>query len=128
MARINSIDDLQQIKEKRSQTDASNIQNPHMVRVKVALATCGIASGAKDIHDYIREELNKRGIPSVVSKTGCMCYCYAEPTIEIIRGNQPPVVFGYVTRKKVDEIIEKYILNGEPVSGIIPMNYKTVDE
>jgi len=37
------------------------------------------------------------------------------------------VVFGFVDTKKADEIIEKYIKNGELVEGIIPVNYEKVD-
>jgi len=62
----------------------------------------------------------------VITQTGCMGYCYAEPTIEVTLPNQEPVVFGYVNVKKADEIIEKFIKNGELVDGIIPVNYETI--
>ena len=96
------------------------------VQVKVAMATCGIASGAKTVMEYLIEEFDKRGISAVVTQTGCMGYCYAEPTIEVKRPGEEPVVFGYVDKKKVDEIIEKYIRNGELVDGIIPVNYQSI--
>ncbi|MGB4328526.1 MAG: (2Fe-2S) ferredoxin domain-containing protein, partial [Tenuifilum sp.] len=69
----------------------------------------------------------KRGINAVVTQTGCMGYCYAEPTIEVKLPNADPVVFGYVDTKKADEIIERYIKNGELVDGIIPVNYESID-
>ncbi len=56
-----------------------------------------------------------------------MGYCYAEPTVEVIIPGKEPVVFGYVDVKKADEIIEKYIKGGELVEGIIPVNYKKID-
>ncbi|HHN48463.1 MAG TPA: (2Fe-2S) ferredoxin domain-containing protein, partial [Bacteroidales bacterium] len=37
-------------------------------------------------------------------------------------------VFGYVDVNKADDIIEKYIKNGELLEGIIPVNYQTIDE
>jgi NADP-reducing hydrogenase subunit HndB len=40
---------------------------------------------------------------------------------------QEPVVFGYVDQKKADDIIEKYIKNGELLEGIIPVNYEKID-
>jgi NADP-reducing hydrogenase subunit HndB len=92
------------------------------------MATSGIASGAKEVMDYLIEELGKRGIDAVVTQTGDMGYCFAEPTIEVKRPNEDPIVFGYVDTKKADEIIEKYIKNGELVEGIIPVNYETIDE
>ncbi len=99
-----------------------------LVQVKVAMATCGIASGAKQVMEFFIDELDKRNINAVVTQTGCMGYCYAEPTVEIKLPGSEPVVFGYVNVKKADELIEKYIKNGELVEGIIPMNYNTIDD
>ena len=97
------------------------------VQIKVAMATCGIASGAKGVMEFLMEELDKRNIEAVITQTGCMGYCYAEPTIEVTIPGKEPVVFGYVDIRKADEIIEKYIKNGEYVSGIIPVNYESID-
>ncbi|NJK95938.1 MAG: (2Fe-2S) ferredoxin domain-containing protein [Bacteroidales bacterium] len=97
------------------------------VQVKVAMATCGIASGAKGVMEFMIEELDKRNIEAVITQTGCMGYCYAEPTIEVTLPGKEPVVFGYVDIRKADEIIEKYIKNGEYVDGIIPVNYESID-
>ena len=103
--------------------------NPdNYVQVKVAMATCGIASGAKTVMDYFSDELEKRNVDAVVTQTGCMGYCYAEPTIEVKLPGSEPIVFGYVNTAKADEIIEKYIKNGELIEGIIPVNYETIDK
>jgi NADP-reducing hydrogenase subunit HndB len=131
MAKIKSLDDLRKMKEslqvKINLREKGEDPGSH-VQIKVAMATCGIASGAKTVMEFMMDELEKRGIESVITQTGCMGYCYAEPTIEVKLPNQEPVVFGYVDTKKADEIIEKYIKNGELVDGIIPMNYETIDK
>jgi NADP-reducing hydrogenase subunit HndB len=57
-----------------------------------------------------------------------MGYCYAEPTIEVIVPGQSPVVYGFVNKEKAKEIIEKHIVKGELVDGIIPVTFKTIDE
>ncbi len=102
-------------------------ENPEsLVQVKVAMATCGIASGAKEVMEYFVEELDKRSIDAVVTQTGCMGYCFAEPTVEITMPGKDPMVFGYVNTQKADEIIERYIKEGELVDGIIPQNYNTI--
>ena len=98
------------------------------VRIKVAMATCGIASGAKEVMDFFVAELKKRSVNCQISQTGCMGYCYAEPTVEITLPNHDPVVFGYVDVAKADEIIEKYIKTGELVDGIIPTNYEIIED
>ena len=131
MTKVKSLADLKQMRAemeaKLSLREKSN-NSEKMVQIKVAMATCGIASGAKDVMDFLIDELDKRNIEAVVSQTGCMGYCYAEPTIEVTLPNQDPVVFGYVNLKKADEIIEKYIKNNELVDGVIPMNYETIEK
>ena len=131
MVKVKSLADLKKIKsELQSKMDLrEKSENPEkMVQVKVAMATCGIASGAKQVMDYMIEEFEKRGIDAIVTQTGCMGYCYAEPTIEVRVPNKEPIVFGFVTIKKADEIIEKYIKVGELVEGIIPVNYETIEK
>ncbi len=131
MTKVKSLADLKQMRKemesKLSLREKGN-NSEKMVQIKVAMATCGIASGAKDVMDFLIDELDKRNIETVVSQTGCMGYCYAEPTIEVTLPNQEPVVFGYVNLKKADEIIEKYIKNNELVDGIIPVNYETIEK
>jgi NADP-reducing hydrogenase subunit HndB len=129
MTKVNSLADLKKLRDElRRKTEAlSKKESPEsIIQVKVAMATCGIASGAKAVLEYIREELSKRNIPAVVTQAGCMTYCYAEPTIEVTIPGKDPVTFGFVTTKKADEIIEKFIRKGEEVEGIIPVNYETV--
>lgn len=126
MAVIKSVEDLKKLKssiEEANQKLIAENGNKKLVEIKVAMATCGIASGAKSVMEFLIEELPKRNIMARVKQTGCMGYCYAEPTIEIIMPDEEPVMFGYVDTKKADEIIEKFIKKGELVDGIIPINY-----
>jgi NADP-reducing hydrogenase subunit HndB len=131
MSKIKSLADLKKMRDEvrskitlRERSDSPD----ERVQVKVAMATCGIASGAKDVMEFMIESFEKRNIDAVVTQTGCMGYCYAEPTIEVKVPGKDPVVFGYVDTNKADEIIEKYIKNGELLEGIIPVNYQTIDE
>jgi NADP-reducing hydrogenase subunit HndB len=130
MSKITSLSDLKKRRDeiktgleiRELATDPEN-----HVQVKIAMATCGIAAGAKVIMDFFIEQLDRRNIDGVVTQTGCMGYCYAEPTIEVKLPGQDAVVFGGVDLQKADEIIEKYIKTGELVNGIIPVNYETID-
>lgn len=131
MGKVKTLEDLRklrdQLKGKTSLRDKS--ENPDdLVQVKVAMATCCIASGSRETMNYLADELEKRNIEAVVTQTGCMGYCYAEPTVEVKMPGKEPIVFGYVDEKKADEIIEKYIRGGELVEGIIPMNYQSIDQ
>jgi NADP-reducing hydrogenase subunit HndB len=130
MTQIKTLADLKKLKEDlqdKLKPREKGLSPETTVQVKVAMATCGIASGAKGIMDFLIEELDKRNIEAVVTQTGCMGYCYAEPTLEVTIPGKEPVVFGFVDVRRADEIIEKYIKNGELVDGIIPQNYETID-
>ncbi len=130
MTKITSLADLKKLKENlhAQMKLRDNSQNPEaLIQIRVAMATCGIASGAKDVMDYLVEELDKRNIEAIVTQTGCMGYCYAEPTIEVLIPGKEPVIFGWVDVKKADTIIEKYIRNNELVEGIIPNKFISIE-
>ena len=99
---------------------------PEKTRIKVHMGTSGLASGAKVIYDFMLLELEKRNIDAVVIRTGDLGYSFAEPTIEVRRPGEEPIVFGNVDKLRADEIIEKFIKNGELVEGILPANYRTI--
>ena len=131
MAKITSLNDLRKIKDDlrekiRLRENAESSES--MAQIKVGMATSGIASGAKEVFNYLVEELEKRNVDAVVTQTGDMGYSYAEPTIEVTLPGHESVVFGWVNVEKADEIIEKYIRNGELIEGIIPANYNTIDD
>src|SRR6056297_1660221 len=131
MAKIKTLADLKKMKEDmRAKVDIrEKADTPeNYVQIKVGMATSGIASGAKEVMDFLIEALEKRNIEAVVTQTGDMGYSYAEPTIEVTLPGQEPIVFGWVDTKKADEIIERYIRNEELVDGIIPQNYETIDD
>ena len=130
MNKIKSLDDLRKKREElksslRLREDGDNSDN--LIQVKVAMATCGIAAGAKQVMDILINECMKRDIPAVITQTGCMGYCYAEPTIEVKKPGSDPIVFGYVTPLKAEEIVSKYIVGNELLEGIIPVNYESID-
>ncbi len=129
MSKIKSLADLLSVRELQQSAISANDQggvSENQVTIKIAMATCGIASGARDTMEFMTEALKKRGVEANIVQVGCMGYCYAEPTIEVRRPGSEPVVFGGVGREKADEIIEKYIKEGELVDGIIPVNYETI--
>jgi len=131
MAKIKSFAELKKIKDDVQSKVAlrekgENIND--LIQIKVAMATCGIASGAREIMNYMIDELASEGIDNVViTQTGCMGYCYAEPTIEVTIPGKEAVIYGDVTEAKALEIIQKHIVNGEMVDGIIPATHKTIE-
>lgn len=131
MNKIKSLEDLRKMKQNLEHEmnirEKSNMPES-LVQIRVAMATCGIASGARTVMNALVEKIEKDRIPAVVTQGGCMGYCYAEPTIEVKVPGKDPVVFGYVDSQKAVEILEKYVVNGELLEGIIPTNYQSINE
>lgn len=129
MNKVKTLDDLKRMRESfrttldlREKSDRSE----QMVQIKVSMATCGIAAGAKEVMSHFIEVLNQREVDALVTQTGCMGYCYAEPTVEVTIPGKEPVVFGHVTEAKVEDIVRLYIQQGILLDDIIPVTYNSV--
>lgn len=130
MAKVKSLAELKAMRNKlQSNLDLrEKSDDPEsLVQIKVAMATCGIASGAKQVMEHMMEKADELKLRIIFTQTGCMGYCHAEPTIEVRVPGKDPVVFGNVDNNRADEILEKYVINNELVEGIIPVNYETID-
>lgn len=131
MNKIKSLADLKKLQAEVQSKIKLREKGDHpenLIQIKVSMATCGIASGAKETMNFLIEELDHQGIDAVITQTGCMGYCYAEPTIELTIPGHNPVVYGFVNKTKAQEIIEKHIKLNEMVDGIIPESYTTIDQ
>lgn len=128
MNKVKTLDELRRMRERlhAELNIRENSNHPdRLPQVRVAMGTCGIAAGAKEVMDRFVTSLAGRRIDAVVTQSGCMGYCNAEPTVEITLPGGEPVVFGDVTPERADELIDKYILNGELIDGIIPARHNT---
>ena len=131
MNKIKSLDDLRNrsrhlaqgmnLREKSDSPDS-------LVQIRVAMATCGIAAGARTVMTTLIHKIDRENIPALVTQGGCMGYCYAEPTVEVKRPGETPVVFGHVTPEMAEEIVDKYVRDGELVGDVIPVNYQTIHD
>lgn len=43
-----------------------------MVQIRISMATCGIAAGAKEIMNYFIEALDREKVDALMTQTGCM--------------------------------------------------------
>ena len=113
MEKIKSLADLKKIRDNvQSKIDLrEKSEHPeNLIQIKVAMATCGIAAGSKETMNYFLNNLEKNGIQAVVTQTGCMGYCFAEPTVEITKPGKEPIVSVMSTvlkQKRHPEIPEK---------------------
>lgn len=129
MDKVKTLDDLRRKRESLRASLDLREKSDHperMVQIKVSMATCGIAAGAKEVMSYLITALANQQVEALVTQTGCMGFCYAEPTIQVTLPGHEPLVFGHLTPAKADEIIAQYIRQGILVDGIIPVSYTSV--
>jgi len=129
MSKIKSLEELRKLRgevQTRMKLRENSDKSEDLVRIKVAMATCGIASGARETMRVLIEQLDQQGVDAVVTQTGCMGYCYAEPTVEVTLPGKEPIVFGEVKEERAREIIDKYVVNQELIDGIIPVNHQSI--
>lgn len=106
--KLSSIEALQ---EKQAELRAKN--NEPRPEVRIALATCAIATGAMEVKDAIEKALANEDLYNVVVKpTGCLGYCYAEPTVEVDLPGEETVVYGPVDEALAMQIVSKHIKGG----------------
>ncbi len=85
-------------------------------RVKVGMATCGIAAGARPVLNKFVESVNANGLDNVmVTQVGCVGSCEYEPIVEISGADGTNVVYAKVTADMVDEIVIQHLSNGKVV-------------
>ncbi len=95
--------------------------------VNVSCGTCGISAGAERVLDIMRRTAAAENIASIeFFRSGCMTYCYAEPTVTITRPGREPVTFGFVDEKKAKALVSRFIAKGADVEGVIPAGYERV--
>ena len=90
-----------------------------MVQVRIAMSTCGISAGAKETMTRMITLLDDRKVDAIVTQCGCMGYCYAEPSVEVQLPGNEPVVFGRVSAEVAEQIVDRYIIKGEPCDELL---------
>ena len=84
--------------------------------IKIGLASCGIAAGARKVYDAFITQLQDKGLHVKLKQTGCMGMCYNEALIEVISPQNESTFYGKVTPDKVERIINEHIAQGNPVT------------
>lgn len=119
MEKIRKFDELKklraELKEKKDNGSAKVI-------IRIAMATCSIASGSKPVLDFFTQEMPKQPVDYTVISTGCTGLCHSEPTVEVTLPGAESVMFGKVDVKKAGEIINEFIKAGKMVDGVIEGN------
>jgi len=109
-------EELQALREKAKAALAVR-ESPQGARVIIAMGTCGIAAGARDVLKALLEELATRGLSQItVSQTGCKGLCDREPIVDVRVPGMPAVTYGRVTPQVMRRIVAEHLVNGQIVA------------
>ncbi|CAO0819709.1 NADP-reducing hydrogenase subunit HndB [Desulfarculales bacterium] len=112
MAKL-KISDLAKIKD-QSTASTSLREGGAQVKVTVHMSTCGIASGARTVLNAVMDELEKSGRKDVIITTsGCMGLCSAEPLVKVEKLGEEPIKYSYVDDPKMRQIFNRHVVKGE---------------
>ncbi len=98
-----------------------NVIPEETYRIIVGLGSCGIAAGAKHIHEFFARQIEDRAIASSVTLdiTSCAGMCYAEPLVEVVDGDGIRTLYGSVDERVALRILEEHVIGGQPVDAAI---------
>ncbi len=110
-----SLEDLRKLRESTQQQIKKRDTDGKIAQVIVGMGTCGIAAGAKATLDAFVKELDGKGMGGdvIIRQTGCMGLCQNEPTVEIVMGGMPNIIYGGVNPAVAKGIVEKHLIKKE---------------
>lgn len=112
---ITNKNDLEKIKNKFIENEQKNIQ------IKIAMSVCAKSSGAEKIFDYLSNEIKNKNLDIDIIPTGCMGFCYCEPTLKIVNPKSKEIdIMGDVTLEKAKTILDKIIKNEKTEGDVAP--------
>jgi NADP-reducing hydrogenase subunit HndB len=89
-------------------------------RLVVAMGTCGIAAGAREVVAALMEELDQRKLHDVIiTQSGCKGLCDREPTLDVIKPGESPVTYGDVTPEAARRIVAEHVVGGRVVGELV---------
>lgn len=82
--------------------------------VKVGMASCGVAAGARPVFNRLLTLLEKRD-DVVLKQVGCVGLCFSEPLVEIERDGVR-TLYGKVTPESAEQIVRDHVDQGKTLA------------
>ena len=86
-------------------------EGDEVARVTVAMGTCGIAAGAREVLAAIMDEINVRKLQKIaITQTGCLGRCANEPIV-IVEMDGQKTIYGNLDAEKARKIVVSHLIN-----------------
>ncbi len=89
------------------------------MKLRLGMGSCGIAAGALDVWDGIKEELEQSGLDLQAAPTGCVGMCHHEPLLDVIEDDGSVYTYGKVNAERAKEIIRTHKAGKGPLEDYL---------
>ena len=89
------------------------------ISVKVGLASCGVAAGARDVYLKLEEYLAANPLPVKLMQTACIGMCFEEPIVEFSGSQLGRMHVGKASPDSIIQIMEDYLKGIAPNQNVI---------
>ena len=97
---IRSLQDLQ-----KARTKGLRSCYPDRTRIMVGMATCGIASGAADVHAALAKAIRKHSVKARLTAIGCIGICQEEPLVDVLEPGRPRITYHRMTPAASEDLV-----------------------
>jgi NADP-reducing hydrogenase subunit HndB len=113
MAKLRNVEELDRLRDSKQR--AMQVEAATGTIITVGMGTCGIAAGAKDTLEAIKQELARLRIAARVGISGCIGICVKEPLVDIQQAGGPRITYANVSPEMVPRLIEQQLIQGRPI-------------
>jgi NADH:ubiquinone oxidoreductase subunit F (NADH-binding)/(2Fe-2S) ferredoxin len=82
---------------------------PERPKIMVGMATCGLAAGAGEIYESLRQRIEQRGLDVLLTRTGCIGYCQLEPLVDVRLPGGGRIVYAQMTRPRARALVDELV-------------------
>jgi NADH:ubiquinone oxidoreductase subunit F (NADH-binding)/(2Fe-2S) ferredoxin len=106
------MNDFNSYRDQANEKWESQIVQSDIPVIYLGTASCGIAAGALDVLETIRETVTELGQTVRFVQVGCIGPCYLEPIMDIAMPGSPRVSYTNVTPQKAKKILKACLTEG----------------
>jgi NADH-quinone oxidoreductase subunit F len=84
------------------------VSNNGRVEIRIGLGSCGVASGAQEVHAALEAALDLAGGGAFLKPVGCSGLCHSEPLVEVVEEGRT-AVYGNVRPEHVRKLVRRHV-------------------
>jgi NADH-quinone oxidoreductase subunit F len=87
-------------------------------RIRVAVSSCSIDKGAREVLEELKKQALNMSVEADLKEAGCFGFCFAEPTVALMKDNHL-TIYGKANEGKSFEDIIEHLSGKKPISEFI---------